>query len=101
MASTGSTWGFDLREAIIPILFLGFMALTGAPLIMMALFAFMMLFDAWAAYRRRSSLHQREDGVYVWIEWHGGQRCSDTDPSEPGGEWDSDSDDGDGDGGGD
>lgn len=34
--------------------------------------------------------------MYVWVEWHGGERCSDTDPSEPGGEWDID---GDGDGG--
>ncbi len=47
---------------------------------------------------RRSSLHRREDGVYVWVEWHGGERTSLQDPSETGGAWDSD---GDGDGGGD
>lgn len=45
---------------------------------------------------RRKSLHRRDDGVYVWIEWHGGKRTSLQDPSEPGGDWDSD---GDGDGG--
>lgn len=45
---------------------------------------------------RRKSLHKRDDGVYVWIEWHGGERTSYRDPSEPGGDWDSDSD---GDGG--
>lgn len=45
---------------------------------------------------RTRSLRQRQDGVYVWIEWHGGERQSLTDPSEPGGEWDSE---GDGDGG--
>ncbi|MEP5731115.1 MAG: hypothetical protein ABJL67_17295 [Sulfitobacter sp.] len=41
---------------------------------------------------RKSSLRQREDGVYVWIEWHGGERSSICDPSLPGGEWDSDGD---------
>ena len=45
---------------------------------------------------RRKSLHKRDDGMYVWIEWHGGERSSLQDPSEPGGDWDSD---GDGDGG--
>ena len=54
---------------------------------------------AFSIYRdrvRRKTLRQRDDGTYVRIELHGGERCSDTDPSEPGGEWDSD---GDGDGG--
>ena len=45
---------------------------------------------------RRSTLHRREDGIYVWVEWHGGERCSVIDPSAPGGAWDSE---GDGDGG--
>ena len=45
---------------------------------------------------RRKTLRRRDDGSYVWIEWHGGERCSDIDPSTPGGAWDSD---GDGDGG--
>lgn len=47
-------------------------------------------------YCRRSTLQKREDGMYVWVEWHGGERCSSDDPSADGGEWDSD---GDGDGG--
>ncbi|GGX54094.1 hypothetical protein GCM10007385_22860 [Tateyamaria omphalii] len=65
---------------------------------MMGLVGLFLAFQAWADFRRRSTLHQRDDGIYVWVEWHGGTRCSATDPSEPGGEWDSD---GDGDGGGD
>jgi hypothetical protein len=47
---------------------------------------------------RKRSLQQREDGTYIWVEWHGGVRTSDTDPSEPGGAWDDA--DGAGDGGG-
>ena len=47
---------------------------------------------------RRKSLHVREDGMYVWVEWPRGERTSHRDPSEPGGEWDSDGD-ADGDGG--
>ena len=56
-------------------------------------------FIAFAIYRdhiRRKTLRQLDDGTYLWVEWHGGERRSDTDPSEPGGDWDSD---GDGDGG--
>ena len=56
-------------------------------------------FIAFTIYRnrvRRKTLRQRDDGTYVWMEWHGGERYSETDPSEPGGEWDND---GDGDGG--
>ncbi|MEM9342830.1 MAG: hypothetical protein AAGA87_07275 [Pseudomonadota bacterium] len=60
-------------------------------------------FIAFSIYRnmiRQKTLRQQDDGTYVWIEWHGGVRCSNTDPSAPGGEWDSDEDsDGDGDGG--
>ncbi len=60
---------------------------------------FVIGFIAFSIYRnrvRQKTLRQREDGTYVWIEWHGGERCSNTDPSAPGGDWDSD---GDGDGG--
>ncbi|NIZ61442.1 hypothetical protein DL239_10685 [Sedimentitalea sp. CY04] len=56
---------------------------------------------AFSVYRnqvRRKSLHKRDDGLYVWVEWYGGERCSATDPSVPGGLWDSEADDG-GDGG--
>ena len=63
--------------------------------------ALIVAYIAFSVYRnrvRRKSLRQREDGLYVWVEWHGGERCSDTDPSEPGGLWDSEAD-GDGDGG--
>ena len=45
---------------------------------------------------RKRTLRQTDDGTYVWIEWHGGERCSDTDPSEAGGLWDSEGGDGDG-----
>jgi len=58
-------------------------------------------FTVFSIYRdrvRRRSLRQREDGTYVWIEWHGGERCSTTDPTE---DWDADGGDGGGDGGGD
>jgi hypothetical protein len=54
---------------------------------------------AFTVYRnrvRRKSLRKRDDGTYIWLEWHGGERTSHRDPSEKGGEWDSD---GDGDGG--
>lgn len=47
---------------------------------------------------RTKSLHQRDNGLYVWVEWHGGQRSSLDDPSAPGGAWDCG---GDGDAGGD
>lgn len=35
---------------------------------------------------RHNTLRKREDGTYVWTEWHGGQRTSDKDPSRLGGE---------------
>jgi len=47
---------------------------------------------------RRASLRQREDGLYVWVEWHGGERWSYDDPSAPGGLWESEAES-DGDGG--
>ncbi|MBO9397559.1 hypothetical protein J7400_12800 [Shimia sp. R9_2] len=61
--------------------------------------ALMITFIAFSLYQnrvRRKSLRRQEDGLYVWIEWHGGERSSYTDPSAAGGAWDSD---GDGDGG--
>ena len=61
-----------------------------------ALIAVLVAFSVYPNRVGRKTLRQRGDGTYGWIEWHGGERCSDTDPSEPGGEWDSD---GDGDGG--
>ena len=59
-------------------------------------FVLFLLFIAYRNRVRRKTLHQRDDGTYVWIEWHGGERCSDTDPTASGGAWDSD---GGGDGG--
>ncbi|MEP3846561.1 MAG: hypothetical protein ABJM43_14605 [Paracoccaceae bacterium] len=47
-------------------------------------------FQVYRSRVRKSSLHQREDGVYVWIEWHGAERSSICDPSLPGGEGDCD-----------
>ena len=52
-----------------------------------------LIFDLYRDHKRRSTLRRREDGVYVWIEWHGGERSSTCDPTE---DWDSE---GDGDGG--
>lgn len=49
--------------------------------------------------RRRKSLHQ-EGGVWVWTEWHGGQRSSDVHPDTPGGAWYSGGSDGHGASGG-
>jgi hypothetical protein len=67
------------------------------------LFAFVVALIAFYVYRgyvRRRSLHRRDDGTYVWVEWHGGEMTSSCDPSAPGGAWDSGGDSG-GDGGGD
>lgn len=59
------------------------------------------IFGFYVYWVRRKSLHQREDGTYVWRDWHGGECTSIEDPSALGGEWDSGSDgDGGGDGGG-
>ncbi|WP_147126282.1 hypothetical protein [Shimia ponticola] len=58
-----------------------------------ALMAVFMVFGWYRNKVRRDSLHQREDGVYVWVEWHGGERTSICDPTE---EWDSEGDGGDG-----
>lgn len=41
---------------------------------------------------RVRSLHQREDGMFIWTEWYGERRSSRLDPRLPGGEWYSDSD---------
>lgn len=58
-------------------------------------------FFFWRNRTRRRTLRIREDGMYVWIEWPSGERCSPDDPSAPGGEWDSGGDGDGGDGGGD
>lgn len=60
------------------------------------LFFGLIAFEIYRNRVRRRSLRRRCDGVYVWIEWHGGERCSDKDPTAPGGDWDSDTDGGDG-----
>ncbi|MEM6906059.1 MAG: hypothetical protein AAF568_09215 [Pseudomonadota bacterium] len=52
--------------------------------------------------RRKETLRRGEDGVYVWIEFDGSERRSETHPEEPGGAWYGDAGgDGGGDGGGD
>ncbi|MFQ1699881.1 hypothetical protein ACJ5NV_04720 [Loktanella agnita] len=63
---------------------------------MCALVVAVVVFHIYRGRVRRRSLHREADGTYVWIEWHGGERRSETDPAAPGGAWDSD---GDGDGG--
>jgi len=53
-------------------------------------------FSVFSTTRRHMTLRREPDGSYTWTEWHGGRRSSDTDPSAPGGDWDSDGDGGDG-----
>ena len=65
-----------------------------------ALIAAVIAFTLYRRHIRRKSLHRRDDGTYVWTEWHGGEKTSHRDPSEKGGDWDSGGDAG-GDGGGD
>ena len=74
-SSSAAGWAFDLWEFIPVIAVLSF-----------------------GIYRdrvRRKTLRRRDDGVYIWVEWHGGERSSRENPTE---DWDSE---GDGDGGGD
>lgn len=52
-------------------------------------------FIIWRNRVRRQSLCQRDDGWYVWVEWHGGERCASRRPAEPGGDWNGDGDGGD------
>lgn len=47
----------------------------------------LLIFFVYRDEKRRRSLRQREDGTYVWAEWHGGQRTSERDPTAPGGQW--------------
>ena len=61
-----------------------------------ALIVMVIAFQIYRTRMRKRTLGRREDGMYVWIEWHGGERSSPCDPSAPGGEWDSECD---GDGG--
>ena len=65
-----------------------------AILVLLALF---IVFNIYKDKARRKSLRRRSDGAYVWVEWHGGERSSPEDPSQPGGEWDGDCDGDDGD----
>ncbi len=57
--------------------------------------------------KRRDSLRQRDDGMFIWFDFDGSERESDKHPEEEGGEWYMDSSnpsndfDGDGGGGGD
>ncbi len=96
MTSTRSDYSFTMGNLLPFTLFMGFAYLATDSAIEFAFIAAFLAFGAYRNHRRRSTLRQRDDGTYVWIEWHGGERCSDTDPSEPGGDWDSE---GDGDGG--
>ena len=96
MTSNRSDHTFSARQVLPYALFLTFAYAFTDSFTEFTLVATISLFGLYRDHRRRSTLRQREDGVYVWIEWHGGERCSDTDPSEPGGDWDSE---GDGDGG--
>ncbi|MCC1494779.1 hypothetical protein [Cognatishimia sp. F0-27] len=59
------------------------------------LFSAVLILGFWSDARRRRTLRRTETGGYVWIEWHGGERYSDHDPSAPGGAWDGDGDGGD------
>ena len=62
------------------------------------LFAIFVIFEIYRRRVRTKSLRQKDNGMYVWVEWHGGERSSWDDPSALGGEWDSECDGG---GGGD
>ncbi|MCH2165735.1 MAG: hypothetical protein MK098_13950 [Marinovum sp.] len=73
-----------------------FLVLCQAALQILILALPFLAFDAWSKFCKRSSLHQRDGGVYVWVEWDGTERCSLLHPDAPGGEWDSDGDGGDG-----
>lgn len=99
ITSTGSTWELGLRVAWFPALLFCFLLFADAPPLWILFWCGLVSFQACKDYIRRRSLHQREDGVYVWVEWSGAERCSSEDPSEAGGLWDSEG--GDGDGGGD
>lgn len=78
-----------LKTCAIPIGIFIFYVWSDAPTHVLFIVGPLLAFFAWSNYRRRSTLTQKEDGTYVWIEWHGGCRSSETDPSKPGGDWDS------------
>ena len=96
MTCKRTTLNLVLRACAIPIGGFLFYVWSDAPDTALMIVGPLLAFYAWSDFRKRSTLTQTEDGTYVWIEWHGGVGSSETDPSEPGGEWDSD---GDGDGG--
>ena len=64
--------------------------------IMIALVAIVLAFQFIRRFVRRKSLRQRDDGMFVWLEWTGREKMAETDPREPGGAWNSDGDGGDG-----
>ena len=99
MTSIGSTWELGLRVAWFHGLLFCFLLFAEAPPLWILLCCGIVFFQAYRDYTRRRSLRQREDGLYVWVEWTGDERCSAEDPSETGGLWDGEG--GDGDGGGD
>lgn len=87
MGRTRAHLELQLQFVVGPILFLGVMVSIGAPAILVCGFGFWLAFHAWSDFRKRSTLRQRADGVYVWSDWQGKERWSVTDPSAPGGEW--------------
>lgn len=80
-------------------LFLAVLAWIKPPPLITLILVLIVTFNLCRDGLQRGTLRQDETGVYAWIEWHGGERRSCTDPSEPGGAWDSEG--GDSDGGGD
>ncbi|WP_136442184.1 hypothetical protein [Pacificoceanicola onchidii] len=93
MTSTRSDYSFSYWTLLIVLAVLGLWAHAGESVVSIAFGGAVMSFGLYRDHKRRSTLRQREDGVYVWIEWHGGERRSFCDPTE---DWDSE---GDGDGG--
>ena len=79
-----------------------FVILAGA-VIVVGIISFI-IWDVRRNKKRRDSLRQSSDGTFIWIDFDGSERRSDTHPDEEGGEWHVDGTDGtgisDGDGGG-
>ena len=83
------------RLSFFPAIIFAIAWLSQTPPFMMGVIGVILAFETYRDYRRRSTLRKREDGVYVWIEWHGGESSAPTDPTD---DWDSEGN-GDGDGG--
>jgi len=97
MTSNRSTLKLLQRTTVFPCLIIAYLLIfSEAPVIYVGLISLYMAFHSWRDFRRRSTLRQREDGTYVWINWDGSEACAITDPSAPGGEWDGEDDGGDG-----